>query len=200
MNPPIQTETIELSGREFEVRLYADDDSSPPWEREDGHGPVRFISDRETLARGETILHDCRSGRYVYGFGQALMQASRDGWGLAPDALDRLTRKLGKKPTKGQVRAQAVRADMDYLRGWCADDWSYVGVCVRIIGADGDAHGNPYKHAVWGIESCGDYWREVALELADEILDEKRKAWRAHLRETREVIYWQSRDVQTLGA
>lgn len=193
-------ETIRHDGRDFLVSLRDDDSNDAPWDREDGHGSVRWIPDREPLARGEAVLHDCDRGRYVYAFGQALVQAAREQWGLAPDELARLAARLGKKPTKAQIRAEAVRADMRYLRGWCADDWRYTGVCVQIIGADGEPYGNEFEHALWGVESCGEYWREVAADLADEILADRRALWREHLRETREVIYWNARDVQTLGA
>lgn len=200
MTNAIRTETFSHGGREFEVSLFDDGDNAAPWENSDGHGPVRFISDNESLEKGETVLCNMDGGRYVYNFGQALLTASRDGWGLAPDELARLTQTLGKKPSKGQIRAAAVRADMDYLRGWCRDDWGYVGVCVRIIGADGEPIGGKFDNALWGVETSGDYWQEVARELADEILHHRRKAWRDALSEARSVRYWASRDIQTVGA
>jgi hypothetical protein len=195
-----RTETFTHKGRQFEVSLFDDGDNAAPWENSDGHGPVRFIRDSEPLAKGETVLCDMARGRYVYNFGQALLIASRDKWGLAPDELARLTQTLGKKPSKGQIRAAAVRADMHYLRGWCCDDWGYAGVCVRIIGADGEPVGGEFDNALWGVETSGDYWREVACDLADDILHDRRKAWRNALTEARAARYWASRDVQTVWA
>lgn len=176
MSNAIRTETFTHCGREFEVSLFDDGDNGAPWGNSDGHGPVRFIRDSEPLEKGETILCDMNRGRFVYNFGQALLIASRDKWGLAPNDLTRLTQTLGKKPSKGQIRAAAVRADMDYLRGWCLDDWGYVGVCVRIIGADGEPIGDQFDNALWGVETGSDYWRDVARELANEILHHRRTA------------------------
>lgn len=204
-NDAFHTEEITHAGRRFLVSLFYDDSSSAPWENGDGHGPVRFISDRESLARGEIVLHNCNRGRYVYDFGAAIVQAARDKWGLSPDSLAKLTQRLGKKPTRAQIRAQSVRDDVSYLRGWCDDDWRYCGVCVQVIGADGEPVGDKFDHAVWGVEyavwgveSCGDYWRTVADDLASEIMSERATVWRAALIEARAKRYWASRDVSTI--
>ena len=165
-----QTEDFTCEGLTFRASLYPDDSSGAPWDENDGHGSVRFIEDREPLERGEVILYDAPRGRYVYDSGAALVQASREGWGLSDDEMQRLASRLGKRPTRAQIRAESVRRDMAYLRGWCADDWCYVGVCVQRIGPDGEPVGNPYAHALWGVESSGDYWREVACELANELM------------------------------
>jgi transposase len=47
-------------------------------------------------------------------------------------------------------------------------------VCVQHIGPDGEPVGDEFAHALWGVESCGDYWREVAAELAGEMLPDER--------------------------
>lgn len=195
-----RTETIEHKGRRFLVSMHFDDDSSPPWEREDGHGPVRYCEDGEPLQRGETVLYDLPRGRYVYNFGAALVQAFREGWGLCPEDVQALAARLGKKPTKGQIRAEAVRKDMAYVRGWAADHWFYMGVCVQILGPDDEPEDDEFAQAVWGVESCGDHWQEIAASLAGQILHERGAAWRAALREAREIRAWAARDVQTVGA
>lgn len=197
----ISRDRFEHEGRQFEMAIFGDDDNSPPWERSDGHGPVRYLDDSEPLRRRETVLCDLRRGRYVYDVSAAILQASREGWGLSPESLQRFAQRIGKKPTKAQIRMEAIREDMRFLREWCADDWCYVGVSVRILDSESEPIGDDYEHALWGVESnSADYLQEVAAGLADEILSERRAAWRAHLKETREVVYWQSRDVQTLGA
>lgn len=183
-----------LRGLEFEARIYSDHSHEPPGECEDGHGSVRFVSDSETLRRGEVVLCDLDRGRWVYDFGAALLTASRDKWGLSAAGLA----KLGAKPTRGQIRAAAVRADMDHLRGWYRGDWQYVGVAVRAIAADGQPIGGKLDNAIWGVESCGDYWLEVAREIAEEIADTRAGLWRAALREAREARYWQARGVETV--
>lgn len=201
MDYAISRERFEHQGREFEMALFADNDNSPPWERSDGHGPVRYAEDSERLQRGETVLWECRRGRYVYDLGAAILQASREKWGLDPESLETLARKCApKRPTKSQIRMAAIKKDMQYLRGWCADEWAYIGVSVRIIGPDGEPVGDDYTHALWGVESLGDYHEEVARELAGEILHERGQQWREALREARARRYWASRDVQTVGA
>jgi hypothetical protein len=194
MDNAIARERFTFEGREFEAARFVDDSAEPPWEREDGHGPVRFISDSEPLARGEVVLWDAPRGRYVYGFGAALVQAWREGWGLGSEEVARLSARLGKRPTKGQIRAESVRQDMAHLRGFVADEWCYIGVSVRIIGPDGEPEGEDYTHALWGVESSGDYWEEVAREVAGWILSERSERWRAALREAR------ARSVDTRGA
>lgn len=193
---PYSTETLQHSGRAFRVELYADDYAAPPWEAEDGHGEVIYLERGERPGPGFVHLWDDRHGTWVYGFGAALLQASRDGWGLSPDALAALTRGLGKKPTRGQIRAEAVRADMRHMAGYLRGDWGYVGVSVSLLDSDGEPVDVPAD--VWSVESNG--WEDVARELADGILCDRRDTWRKALREARARRYWESRDVQTVGA
>lgn len=191
----LKRETFTHAGRLFEVALFADDDNAPPWERADGHGPVRYISDSEPLAPGETVLYDCPRGRYVYDLRAAIKQSMREGWGRpCKEMRETLARQLRKPASK----VSAIDADMAFLRGWCADDWSYIGASVRIIGADGEPVGEDFEHALWGFESSGDYWQEVAAELAENILHERRAAWLAALREARERKAWAARGVETV--
>ena len=194
---PFSTDTLQHSGRSFLVERFYDDSSGPPWEQSDGHGSARWIEDRDPLARGEVVLCDLPRGRWVYDFGSALLTAARDKWGLSPENRQRLADRLGRKPSRAQIRAESVRQDMAFLRGWCVDDWCYIGVCVRIIGPKGEPEGDRYDNALWGVESLGDYWEEVAQELADDILHDRRKVWRDALTEARKVKYWNARDVVT---
>jgi hypothetical protein len=194
-------ETFTHNGRRFEMAIFTDDTSDPPWKRSDGHGPCRWISDRERMEPGETVLWDTRDGRYVYNRGAAIVQAARESWGLCDKKMVRLVSRLGKKPTRAQIRYAAVLADMEFLRGWCADDWHYVGVGVRILDPHGDPIGEDYDNAIWGIESsAGEYLQETAAELAGEILRIRGNAWRAALSERRQVKYWEARGVPTVGA
>jgi hypothetical protein len=190
-------------GYSLRYRIKPDDCSNPPWENEDGHGPVRWTDEREKPARGETVLYsDYRNGQYFYNQGAAFVQAWKEGWGISAESLQRLTRNLGKKPTKGQIRAQAVREDMAHLRGFLSGDWCYIGVVVELIGPDS---AEPIDtDSLWGIESNGDYWEVVAGELADQLLHsngltlvQRGKAWRDALHEARETKYWACRDVAT---
>jgi hypothetical protein len=191
------TERMTFEGREFLVSRYYDDTNEAPWDRADGHGPVRWISDREPLAKGETVLHDDRHGRWVYDIAGAIQQSIREGWGRpSKETRERLALQL-RKPAR---KVSAIDADMSFLRGWCADDWCYIGIGVQLIGPDGEPPREEFEHALWGVESCGDYWQEVAGELAREILAERATVWRGALKEARARRYWASRDVMTLGA
>jgi hypothetical protein len=135
-------------GLKFRVHIEQDDTNDAPWEREDGHGPVRCVRKRAEGKRpGERILHENYPDIWLYDWQEASKIAKRDGWG-------------GNDP---------VQADFDRLLRWLRSDWCYVGVCVEIIDADGDALTEKYDHALWGIESdCEDYIGEVARELAEQ--------------------------------
>ena len=156
------TATIEHGGATFKVALEFDVDRDPPWESEDGHGPV---SDWKHHAFGQgtkppkapgerDIVWDNGSYR-TYDFAEACKIARRDGWGATGDA--------GMKPR--QKAAHAAEADFQRLRAWCEGQWSYVGVTVELLDDKGDPTGE--TAALWGIESdAGEYLVEVAHELA----------------------------------
>lgn len=186
---------IQIGERTFEVRIYDDDDSQRPWERSDGHGPVREIRSRDEKRPGERIMTSGERHAYVWAYDwQGAMQlAKRDGWGLGDKARAELARKLGRQPTPGEVRAESVRRDFEFLNGWVCDEWRYVGVVVMPIDPETDEpdDSDEFTYALWGVKSCGDYWREVARELADEACSELDK-------EQRERDEWAARDVMTV--
>jgi len=175
--------TFTHEGLEFHVRIEPDDNYDPPWERSDGHGPVRLARGTpHTCGKraGERILHSDRHTVWLYDWQKACELARRDGWNTKPyDAPNRIER--------------AVQADFDFLRRWLDEQWCYVGVCVSLADQAPD-----YAHSVWGIESdASDYIEETAHELADEIISERRTAWRKAMREARERKRWAQRDVIT---
>ncbi len=202
-------ETDQLpAGYSLRVKIEDDDINDAPWDRCDGRGAVRHeyqYYGTPKLARGETILYSECGDHWIYNQGAAFVTAWRDGWGLSPDDLAKLTRTLGKKPTRSQIRAEAVRQDMAFLRGYLSNDWNYVGVCVTLHDADDDEIASD---SLWGIESiAGDYLLEVAAECANNCmhaagidLQTRAKQWRAALVEARMRRYWAQRDVQTVGA
>jgi len=196
------------AGYSLRVKIENDDCSDAPWDGDSGHGEVRHeyqYHGTPKLARGETILYSERGDHWIYNQGAAFVTAWRDGWGLSTDSLAKLTRKLGKKPTRSQIRAEAVRQDMAFLRGYLSNDWNYVGVYVTLHDAAGV---EVSADSLWGIESnAGDYLLEVAAECADNCmhaagidLETRAKNWRAALVEARMRRYWAQRDVQTVGA
>jgi hypothetical protein len=200
-------QTMTRHGIEFAVKTERDDNDDAPWDREDGHGPVRHDVSRggPQPERGEVVLHSDRWHHWYYNFGASLLQAAREGWGLSDSDKANLERRLGRKPTRSQIRAEAVRQDESHLRRWLRSDWCYVGVTVAPM-VDGSPDWGDGE-SLWGIESdCEDDIKEVANDLAGEIahrhgwLPEQRlAAWRGALREARERRYWAQRDVTTVG-
>jgi hypothetical protein len=180
----------DVPGKTFVALVQYDEDSGPPWEQCDGHGPVRCVAARyQRVAKrpGERVLHQDRHRAYLYDWQTATKQARKDGWDAAPHGAP------------GRIE-RAVQADFDRLRGWLADDWHYVGVSVRMLGPDGtpvQATG-AYDYALWGIESDAEgYILETAMELAHECAcaqgqttAQRADHWRAALKEAREVRYW----------
>lgn len=71
--------------------------------------------------------------------------------------------KLGRTPTQGDIVAEAVQRDFDYLRRWCTDQWSYVGVVVKFISEDLE-------------ESESETARELADEICSRLDDEMAEA------------------------
>ncbi len=160
------TDTFEHDGREFQVEFIPDDDSTPPQDRADGHGPVSDWTSRDKAA-GERIIAEDSAGycgstrsRRFYDVQEAMKIARRDGWDAKPYGTG----------TKGQRAARAVESDFQFLRGWYHDDWHYVGVVVTARCPTCGEFCGP-SESLWGVENSADeYLVETALELAEEIL------------------------------
>jgi hypothetical protein len=151
--------TFTHNGRSFEATVERDDSQDTPWDSEDGHGPVTGWETRDKRP-GELVLASHRRGRRFYDFQEACRIARKDGWDAPPY----------KTGTARQRAARAAMADFEYLRGWCNDDWCYVGVIVRPLCACCGTPDDSRAESLWGIESnAGDYLKEVAFELADQI-------------------------------
>jgi hypothetical protein len=153
-------DTFEIDGISFRVSFPSDDIYRIPWEESEGHGPVSEWTRRDKRP-GELILSSYRGEKRYYDFQEACKIALRDSWGAKGD--DGLT---------GKAKAAfAVRADYEYLRHWCNDQWYYVGVIVTML--DDDADALPYEDSVWGIESdCHEYLEETARDLAAGLIAE----------------------------
>ena len=136
-----------------------------PWEEECGHGPVSDWTTRSKSAGERLLVADAYSGRY-YDFAEAMKIAKRDGWGLNDDELAKLTKRLGHTPTKGQITEAAVEHDFKHLKDWCEDRWHYIGVIVTLRNPEGE---EVETESLWGVEDSGDYYQEVAEELAEEL-------------------------------
>lgn len=156
---------IDYIGRELRIEHHFDCDSGAPWEVSDGHGDVSGWTLRSKRP-GERVLHtNSRNSRFkrYYDFQGAIKKARTEGWGLTPEALAALTRKLQSKPTKHQIYAEAVERDFRYLRGWCNAEWHWMGVVVTDI-ETGESE------SLWGIESSDeDYIRDVERQLCEQV-------------------------------
>lgn len=157
-------------GVNFKVEHAHDDSHEAPWISDDGRGVVLdYLTDEQAENDGAMELYRelDSQGRYHFDQRATLDKARAEGWGLAPQDLQRLGIRLGHDPTPEEITAEAVEAEYRYLRGWAQDDWSYIGVVVTIPDFGG------LRASLWGIESnAGVYLDEVARELADQILNE----------------------------
>jgi hypothetical protein len=145
---------IEVDGLLFCVELVPFD-YGPPWEEEDGHGPVSEWTTR-CKAPGERVLASDRNLRLYYDFEEACEIALRERWG-------------GFLGTPKQRAALAAEADFQRLKAYCDGKWCYVGVVVELLDDDGDSMGLE-EESLWGVESDGEYWRGVATDLARELI------------------------------
>ena len=168
-------DTFERNGRTFIVTMPNDDSGDAPWERSDCHGIVSdwrydggWRSENTTKKPGERELCRDRGQARYYDFAGTIAKAKKEGWGLCEEDRLALQRRLKQKPSQKQIIAQAVENDFEYLRRWCTDQWSYIGVVVSLD--DGAERDVDHVASLWGIESdADDYIVETAHALADEI-------------------------------
>ena len=160
--------TCEVDGFACTATVYRDTDHGAPWDAEDGHGPVSEWTRRRKRA-GELVLCEDRGSRRYYDFAEACRIARRDGWRLRPEHPS------DKEPC---VASEAARADFEYLRTWCNNEWHYVGVDVTVSKAGINLTGQ-YRYALRGIEcnvpgSDNSCLRDVANDLLPEALEAAR--------------------------
>ena len=155
-------DTFTHNGREYRFSTSWDDAMSEPWKEHDGHGVVSDWTTRDKLP-GERVLNTDRSSKRYYDIAETIRLAKRDGWGLGPDDESKLAQAFGRAPTKGEIIAQAVENDFDYLRRWCNDQWNWI-----VIKVEHEESGE--VEYLGGIESDDyDGMEMAAHELADEI-------------------------------
>lgn len=153
------------NGLTFQADVQVDIDAEAPWDREDGHGPVRsvaynrFSGNRTDKKPGERIIDVGNRTAWVYDFAEALKIAKRDNWGSAKATPDM---------TPAQVRELAVMEDMERMGSWLRSEWGYIGVVVTLLDVKGRK--TEVFDALWGIESDShDYITEEAQRMADTI-------------------------------
>ena len=151
--------TREQDGFTVRAAIHFDEYAAPPWDNEDGHGPVSSWERREK-APGERILAQDHGSRRFYDFAEAVRIAHRDAWGPKQEG-----------DTPGETAARAAEADFKQLKDWIDGRWFYVGVVVTV-----SKHGHELGTAsLWCIESdAGDYFNEVAEELVSEAVKHAR--------------------------
>lgn len=147
--------TLEAGSWRIVATIHDDDDASPPWEREEGHGDVTGWTSRDKKP-GEMILNEDHGSKRFYDFAGTVRIARLDGWNAEPFDVP--------GETAGQRAAKAALADFNRLKAWCDDEWCYVGVDVRVSFKGVELVGE-YDAALWGIESDSGELTEVANEL-----------------------------------
>lgn len=168
-------ERIEYNGLQFSVETHYDDGMGAPWKEHDGHGPVsEWRSNSYSIypekRPGERVLCSDRHSYRFYDWQEAMRIAKRDGWGLSDEHRAKLANRLGREPTQGDITAEAVQRDFDYLRRWCNDQWHWCYVQVTLLDAEGDE--TPEFETLGGLDSDStDYIMECAQELAEQIAD-----------------------------
>lgn len=152
----------------FRVEIEPDYDAGPPWEWSDCHGPVSEWTTR-TKTPGEMVLVSYRGSRRYYDFAEAVRIALRDGW-------DRHPYNDGSE-TKRQQAARAAWADYEYLRGWCNDEWRYVGVFLTLL--DDSGAETEVTAYLGGLDDSDPSQLEEAIRLlADELASGYGSQWR----------------------
>lgn len=144
---------IARDGVRFRVAIERDEDAPPPWEWYDGHGSVSNWTSREKRPGELILIRDQGSYRY-YDFQEAVKIARREGWGGCK----------GNFPTRRAKAAAAARANYEFLRRWCNDDWEWVWVSVTPFYPDGDENDDL-------MESCGGVCSDDSDYMVDELID-----------------------------
>lgn len=154
---------LQHGNHKYTASLYYDYDSAPPWEEEDGHGPVRgthrphcYYGDKRP---GERPLNQPGSHgtQFYYDWQEACKRARRDGWDTEPFGAP------------NQV-ARAVEADFQYLRSYLRQDWFYVGISIE------DETGRTLD-SLWGVESYKDYHLAMANEMLQDVARTQEEEW-----------------------
>lgn len=151
---------IKIGEKTFNFRVeYIDDtDNGAPWENSDGQGVVSGWTTRPKRA-GELELNRQGASRRYFDFSATCKKAREEQWDAPPYNTG--------GETKRQQAAKAARANYEYIRAWCKDEWRYVGVVVTLLDDNGDATG--VTDTLWGVETYGDYHEIEAARLVDEL-------------------------------
>lgn len=152
---------VQYAGLNFKVSFPYDDDGSAPWERGDGYGIVSDWTSRDKRPGEVRISSDRGSYRY-YDWAGSIAKAKAEGWDAAPYGTG----------TKGEQAVRAVKADFEFLRGWCNDEWRFVIVKVTCTDDEGDELA---EDICGGFETFKDYHEEAAWEMIEQMAETVRE-------------------------
>jgi len=186
---------IKVDDLSFGVSFEADCDIPPPWGNAEGHAIIRARANhhfRHTGKKpGEKLIHASRNTSYFVDIKATKEKAMKEAWGIGENEIAKLTKKLGRKPTRKEEVAQAIQLEVDYHSAWFSDNWRDV-VIVQAIDDDGNAV-DGVNNSLWGVETWRNYHEEIAHELAGTLAKNMQ-------RESSEKQYWAERDVLTEAA
>lgn len=151
------------NGWKLVFELQYDSDCGPPWKEFDGHGEVEWVHRHLEEWERNWVLSWDGSSKLLYDFDASLAKAKREGWGPG-------------------TPYEAVKADFDYLYGYCNDEWCYVGIIVRLEDEQGKEID---EDSCWGFES-----NDV------EYLTREARSWAAHMLKKHYPRYWDRHDRQ----
>lgn len=135
------------------LKTEADDDSTPPWKREDGHGDIYEVRPDYVCEQGGP---DAPLGtHHIYDMQESYKIALNEKWGVPNDKL-----------TPQEQAREAVQEDYDRMQAWVNDEWRYVNLVVSITDSDGT---EIVTKVLGGIEDDND---DYILDTANEMLEE----------------------------
>ena len=187
------TDTREHAGCLITVTWHHDYDTGPPWTEFEDHGVVIECRSWDSPGLDPTMLRLSLIGRntndWYYDLVSSRERARKEGWGLAPDALDALKARLGYEPKRIDILEAAVQADYEHLRGYCHDEWCWLYAQTTV--AARTSHGDYFLQdtdGLCGIASTGaaDHLDEF-FETATAWIDENQAAIQAIARSFEET-------------
>jgi hypothetical protein len=157
--------TCIVDGFTIRATIHCDENSGPPWEEDDSHGPVSNWTKRPPGPTERVLNVDSGSYR-LYDVAEATRRALADGWDGARTPEDATT---------------AAEHDFAVLKAWCNDAWWYCGIVLSVSRADIILV--DHAASLWRIEcNYPDSDNSYLLDVANELLPEALDAARAKLR------------------
>ena len=158
------------NGWTLTVETQYDDDHGPPWEDCDWHGVVTGWTSRMDHMEDWELSYSQHRYQY-YDYKGTLPRAIKEQWDAPPY----------RTGTKLEQAMRAMRADYEYLRKWCNDEWWYVGVIVTLLDENGEELA---EDSCWGYESmCVDYIASAARSWAASMIRKARAKKRAKIKQ-----------------